>query len=117
MFQNLEILENAMLAQEVSIPVYFARDSPSIDTILSELSTNIVTDDKSKSAMEAMIGSVAANGYQISYTPKTPAVQQNIKIANIYGHLLGRNLEGKAQTITIVTHYDAFGVAPVIKIF
>jgi hypothetical protein len=45
-------LEEAMMLQEVSIPVYFAEWSPDLQNILDDISSSFVTDDRSVSAAE-----------------------------------------------------------------
>jgi len=35
------------------------------------------------------------------------------QITNIHGHLSAHGIEEQLPTIVIVTHYDAFGIAPV----
>lgn len=107
------ILESAMLAEEISIPVYFAKWTAQLETIVNEVSRSSVTSDKSKSATEAMFTSVAANGYQIVINPGTPNVKLDIKIATIQGYLAGQSHDGKTPTVAVVAHYDSFGVAPV----
>lgn len=99
--------------QETSIPVYFSKYNPTIDEIVTELSTNVDTNDKRKSAAEAMFSSIAANGYQIVISASTPTARTDTKIATIHGHLAGYRADGKVPTIAIVTHYDSFGIAPV----
>lgn len=111
--QQILHLENAMLAEEVSIPVYFSKWTPQLDSITYELSSNIDTNDLSKSAAEAIVNSVAANGYQVVVSTSSPMLRNDVKIATIHGHLQGYNSEGKIQTIAIVAHYDSFGIAPV----
>lgn len=101
------------MAQEISIPVYFAHATPQIDKIMNEISKNVLTDDKSKSAAEAILASIAANGYQVVISPKTPSARHELKIATIHGNLAGRAHEMKTPTIAVVAHYDSFGVAPV----
>lgn len=101
------VLEDAMLAQEITIPVYFAKWTPQLETIVTEISQSLLTNDKSKSAAEAMFTSVAANGYQIVVNPGTPNVKQDVKVATIQGHLAGQGTEGKVPTIAIVAHYDS----------
>lgn len=107
------VLEDTMLAQEVSIPVYFAKWTPELNTITAEIAQSSLVNDKSKSAAEAIFNSISANGYQIVINPGAPNVKQDTKIATIQGYLAGQNSEGKTPTIAIVAHYDSFGVAPV----
>lgn len=83
-----------------------------MEKILNEVSKSVSADDKTKSAAEAVLSSIAANGYQIVITAKTPAAQPDAKISTIHGHLAGRSFEGKNPTIAVVAHYDSFGIAP-----
>lgn len=106
-------LENAMLAETITIPVYFAKWSPQLENVVSEVGRSSTTNDKSKSATEAMFTSIAASGYQIVINPGTPNVKSDMKIATVQGYLAGQSHDGKAPTVAVVAHYDSFGVAPV----
>lgn len=106
-------LESAMLAEEISIPVYFAKASPQLESVVNDVQRSSTTGDKSKSAAEAIFTSVAASGYQIVINPGTPNVKSDMKIATIQGYLAGQSHDGKAPTVAVVAHYDSFGVAPV----
>lgn len=110
--QHLLILENAMLAQEVSIPVYFSKYSPELESIIEDVGNNLDSNDMSKSAAEALVNSIAANGYQIVVSANTPAVQTDAKVATIHGQISGYNPGGNVPTVAIVAHYDSFGIAP-----
>lgn len=107
------ILENKIVFdQETQIPVYFVKPTKEFNGIITELASNIDTNDKKKSATEALFGSVAANGYQIVISASTPSVQTNNKIATIHGYLQGSRSDSKVPTIVIVAYYDSFGIAP-----
>ncbi|XP_022904622.1 BOS complex subunit NCLN [Onthophagus taurus] len=110
--EHLLILEDAMLAQEISIPVYFSTATPDLSLIVEEISQSLATDDKTKSAFESMVTSISANGYQVIINPKSPNQKTDIKIATIQGFLVGQSNDGKTPTIAVVAHYDSFGVAP-----
>ncbi|XP_023025797.1 BOS complex subunit NCLN [Leptinotarsa decemlineata] len=110
--QHLLVLENAMIAQEISIPVYFAKHSPQLESIIKEISNNVDSSDMSKSAAEALINSVAANGYQIVVSSNNPSIKTDAKVTTIQGQLSGYSSFGKIPTIAVVAHYDSFGVAP-----
>ncbi|KAK5647400.1 hypothetical protein RI129_002292 [Pyrocoelia pectoralis] len=110
--QHLMILEDAMLAQEVNIPVYFVSSTPELEKIVGEISVVVSTEDKSRPATEALFTSIAANGYQIVINPRTPSPKTDIKINSIQGTLPGHTVDGKTSTIAVVAHYDSFGVAP-----
>lgn len=102
-----------MLAQEIMIPVYFAKSTVEIEKIANDIKQSAIIDDKTKSAAESIVNSIAANGYQIVLNSKTPNAKTDIKVASIQGYLSGTNHEGKTSTIVIVAYYDSYGVAPV----
>lgn len=110
--QHLMVLEDAMLAQEISIPVYFVTWNRELEKILVEISNSVSVDDKAKSAAEALFSSVSANGYQIVINPRNPNAKQDIKVATLQGNLAGNTHDGKTHTIAVVAHYDSFGIAP-----
>lgn len=104
-----------MLAtQDIMLPVYFCVWTSELSAIATEITQSSIGDDRSKSAAEAMINSIAANGYQIVVNPKTPNPKTDIKLSTIQGVLVGQSHDSKTPTIAIVAHYDSFGVAPVI---
>lgn len=59
------LLENAMAAQDISVPVYFAPWSREMNGIVEDLAASFTKDDKSGSAADAMFNLASANGYQI----------------------------------------------------
>lgn len=105
-------LEETMMLQEVSIPVYFAEWSPDLQNILDDISQSSVSDDRSGSATEALMNSVSASGYQIVISTSQAAARADVNIATIQGKLSGYGVEEKLPTIAIVAYYDSFGVAP-----
>lgn len=64
-FQHIQLLEMAMVQQEMLAPVYFAKWSPEFEEILDDLQHSFITDEKSGTALEAMFNTVSSNGYQI----------------------------------------------------
>lgn len=107
------MLEDAMLSQDTGLPVYFVRWTPEIDKVLTEISHSFAADDKTKPAAEALVNSIAANGYQVVIGTASPNAKQDIKVASVQGSLAGIGTDGKVPTIAVVAHYDTFGVAPV----
>ncbi|KAL3288856.1 hypothetical protein HHI36_003303 [Cryptolaemus montrouzieri] len=111
--QHISILENTIMSQEVSIPIYFIRDSPEFSEISTEIAEHSAVNDLKKSAAEALFSSIAANGYQVVVSPSTPSIRKDVKIATIQGQLVANSLKDKKiSTIAIVAHYDSFGIAP-----
>ncbi|XP_059057938.1 BOS complex subunit ncln [Achroia grisella] len=107
--EHIQLLEMAMIQNEVNAPVYFAEWSPDFEDILKDLQHSFITDDKSGTALEAMFNSVSSNGYQIVVSASTPA-KLDSKPVTLHGKLVGRS--GSAQTIVIAAHYDSAGVVP-----
>lgn len=68
-------LEQAMLAQEISIPVYFSNYNTELDTIIDDISkikadeqdgiADIEASTKRESALSEIINTISANGYQV----------------------------------------------------
>lgn len=111
--QHLMLLEDAMLAEEINIPVYFSPWSLELEQIIGDITQSYTINDKTVSASEAILNSIAANGYQIVISGGSATAKQDIRLATIHGRLAGRGVEGKTPTIAVVAHYDSFGVAPV----
>lgn len=108
------LLEGSMLTQDISIPVYFTSWSQEVESILNDINIVGNIDDKSKPALESIINSIAANGYQIVVSGASHSQKSDIKIVTLQGKLNGHpGPDGKLQTIAIVAHYDSFAVAPV----
>ncbi|KAJ8717663.1 hypothetical protein PYW07_005593 [Mythimna separata] len=111
--EHIQLLEMAMIQQEVNAPVYFARWTPDFEDILRDLQHSFITDDKSGTALEAMMNSVSSNGYQIVVSASTPQ-KLDSKPVTLHGKLVGRS--GSAQTIVIAAHYDSSGVVPELSV-
>ncbi|XP_049876621.1 nicalin-1 [Pectinophora gossypiella] len=107
--EHIQLLEMAMVQQEISAPVYFAQWAPEFEDILKDLQHSVVTDDRSGTALEAMFNTVSSNGYQIVVSASTPHKLES-KSVTIHGKLMGRS--GSAQTIVIAAHYDSSAVVP-----
>ncbi|XP_069689048.1 BOS complex subunit NCLN [Periplaneta americana] len=110
--QQMMELEEAMMSQEISIPVYFAEWDPDLQNIFNDISNSFVTDDRAGSAAEALLNSVSANGYQIVISASQATARTDVNIATIQGKLSGYGVEEKLPTIAVVAYYDSFGVAP-----
>lgn len=64
-----------MLAQEISIPVYFSKYDTDLDTIIDDISkmksnepddiADVVDAGKRDSALSEIMSSISANGYQV----------------------------------------------------
>lgn len=74
-FQQMVNLEQAMLAQEISIPVYFSKFDTELNSIIEDISkikmddpVDDIVDIKGKrdSALGEIVNSISANGYQVS---------------------------------------------------
>lgn len=112
--QYLLSLENAMFSgEETSIPVYLADYSAELEEIIGELAYG-TPESLHDSALDALVNSISANGYQIVVSGGSPVIMSDAKIATVHGYLSGYGQQdGKIQTIAIVAHYDSLGIAPV----
>ncbi|XP_004933463.1 BOS complex subunit NCLN [Bombyx mori] len=110
--EHIQLLEMAMVQQEINAPVYFARWTPEMEDILADLQHSFITDDKSGTALEAMFNTVSSNGYQIVVSAPTPQ-KLDSKPVTLHGKLIGRS--GSAQTIVIAANYDSAALVPEIS--
>lgn len=73
LFQQIFNLEQAMLSQDISIPVYFSKYDDQLNTIIEDLSKfkpsetvdEMAGAGKRDSALSEIINSISANGYQV----------------------------------------------------
>lgn len=70
--QHVYELEQAIMAQEVSIPVYFSKYNPELNSIIEDISNDEdashldeAAAQKRESALSEIINSISANGYQV----------------------------------------------------
>ena len=107
-------LEESMIyGPETTIPVYFTHWNSELEVILNDLAQSFTGDEKTGSAMEAMINSISASGYQAVVASGQAIAKTDAKVATIHGKLTGSGAEEKIPTLAIVAHYDSSGVAPV----
>ncbi|KAJ2948688.1 hypothetical protein O0L34_g7945 [Tuta absoluta] len=107
--EHIQLLEMAMVGEEINAPVYFAQWTPEIEDMLEDLQHSMLTDERSGTALEAMMNTVSSNGYQIVVSASSPQKLES-KAVSIHGKLAGRS--GSAQTIVIAAHYDSSGAVP-----
>jgi hypothetical protein len=108
-------LEQAMLAEEISIPVFFSQYDEEIDKIITEINQNPSQSAK-ESALSEIFKKVSANSYQVvvsgSHSPR-----KDSRIPIIQGELLPfkqQTTDGQAPTklpvIVISTQLKPFGI-------
>ncbi|XP_052793682.1 nicalin-like [Mya arenaria] len=109
--QHLQLVEQELLGTEdSSVPVYFAWETPEILNIYQSVIAG--SGDDAATAVEALFSSASANGFQMVQSGVAGKALTDFQISNIQGHLSGYGIEEQLPTIAIVTHYDAFGIAP-----
>ncbi|XP_055603355.1 BOS complex subunit ncln [Uranotaenia lowii] len=120
--QHIHLLEQAMMLQEISIPVYFSRYSAKLNEIINDVTRTTsqrfqASAQKRDSALSEILGSISANGYQIvvSGTSHSPSKQSKIPI--IQGELTPTKLskaaadgESKLPLIILTAHLDTFSL-------
>lgn len=130
-FQHIYLLEQAMMAQEISIPVYFSKYTDELNTVIEDISSNDIDKDakrqaKRDSAISEIINSVSANGYQVVVSGANHAANKQSKIPIIQGELApiksikhtdaGQIVDGhnKLPLIIVTAHLNTFGLLNVI---
>ncbi|XP_062554629.1 BOS complex subunit ncln [Armigeres subalbatus] len=120
--QHIHMLEQAMMLQEISIPVYFSRYNPKMNEIVNDVTkTTSVKQQKSsqerESAISEILGSISANGYQIVVSGTSHSANKQTKISIIQGELTPtkhavktNDGESKLPLIILTAHLDTFGL-------
>jgi hypothetical protein len=105
-----------MMAEEISIPVYFSQYDEEIDKIISEISVTPANKASKASAMAEIFKKVSANSYQVVVTGSHSA-RKDSRIPIIQGELIPfkqSSSEGQQQTklpvIVISTQLKPFGI-------
>lgn len=106
--QQMYMLEQAMLAQEVSIPVYFSRFSKDLETVAQDLmKARASAGNKKKqpqgSALSDIINTVSANGYQVVVSGASHAANKQSKIPIIQGELGQASTASAKLPVIIIT--------------
>jgi len=111
--EKLRDIEVAVFGEETPVPVYFALESSDLTSVFNEISvSNAAGSEKAATALQALMGSTTANGFQLVVGTAPPKSIPDFAMANIQGRLPGFGLEDQNPTIAIVAHYDADGGAP-----
>ncbi|XP_035233238.1 nicalin-1-like isoform X1 [Stegodyphus dumicola] len=108
-------LEKHMLEDDVTIPVYFAYETEEILDMYYSMEQTSPLQQKSRSAAEELPSSITSSGYQLVVSGPQPKAQSDTQIISIQGKLCGFGVEEQLPTVAIVTHYDAYGVAPALS--
>lgn len=132
------MLEQAMLAQEISIPVYFSKYNNDLDDIIEDISNiksdkpdgilNLDASPKPDSALGEIINSVSANGYQVVVSGVHHTANKQSKIPILQGELfpilkaknpnlpIDATANNKLPLIILTAHVDTFGLINVSEI-
>lgn len=79
-----------MMAQEISIPVYFSKYEESLEKVVSDITVHQQsrTNRKQESALYELFNKISANGYQITVTGGSHQQNKQSKIPIIQGELI-----------------------------
>ncbi|XP_067637931.1 BOS complex subunit ncln isoform X2 [Eurosta solidaginis] len=123
--QHLYLLEQAMLAQPNSIPIYFSAYNAELERIITDITRTTRDNEAGKaqrsSAASELFATISANGYQVIVSGASHLASKNSKIPIIQGELTSSSkilkqgevgLEsGNKQPLIIVTaHLNTFGL-------
>jgi hypothetical protein len=123
---TVKSLESQLLHEEVKLPVYFIHETPEVNEFYSTVDTD-KSSQADSSALQALIDSVVANGFQFvinSAQSKVISQTGEYQVVNLQARLNGgdqaavndattKARNNKIPTIIITAHYDAFGMATV----
>lgn len=119
--QHIHLLEQAMMLQEISIPVYFSREKK-LDAIINDITktSSVSAQQKSsqqrESAISEILGSISANGYQIVVSGTSHNANKQSKIPILQGELTPTSKhksadgDSKLPLIILTAHLDTFGL-------
>lgn len=123
--QHIHLLEQAMMMQEISIPVYFSRN-PKLDEVIDDITKTTSaqsaqqqqkSSQQRESAISEILGSISANGYQIVVSGTSHNANKQSKIPIIQGELTPSGAKHKAgdgdsklPLIILTAHLDTFGL-------
>lgn len=120
--QHIHLLEQAMMLQEISIPVYFSRHNSNLNVIIDDITKTTISNEQQsskqrESAISEILGSVSANGYQIVVSGTSHSLNKQSKIPIIQGELTPNKYtpksgdgENKLPLILVTAHLDTFGL-------
>ncbi|XP_050318200.1 nicalin-1 isoform X2 [Bactrocera neohumeralis] len=121
----LNLLEQAMLAQPNSIPIYFSPYNSELERIITDItrttSKNIEGKAQRTSAATELLSSISANGYQVIVSGASHLASKNSRIPIIQGELAattkilkqmesGGESNNKLPLIVITSHLNTFGL-------
>ncbi|KAH9499321.1 tRNA (cytosine-5-)-methyltransferase ncl1 [Bulinus truncatus] len=109
--QHLQNLEQELLQEPSTVPVYFALESEYINDIYTDVQEGSSGDD-APTAWEALLSSALANGFQLVLSGNPAEPMADFEIVNIQGRLSGYGIEEQLPSIVISAHYDSSGIAP-----
>ncbi|XP_064608542.1 BOS complex subunit ncln-like [Liolophura sinensis] len=107
-------LERDLMSEETPLPVYFTHESAEVGQMYEEVK-RASTSDQAATAVEALLGSALANGYQLVVNGAQAKSMADFQIVNIQGKLSGYGIEDQLPTVAIIAHYDSYGVAPALS--
>uniref|UniRef100_T1PBL9 Nicalin n=1 Tax=Musca domestica TaxID=7370 RepID=T1PBL9_MUSDO len=123
--EHLNLLEQAMMTQSISVPVYFSQYNTELEKIVNDISRNTASANNKKnardnSALNEVFNSISANGYQIIVTGASHANNKNSKIPIVQGELApaakfskannNEDLNSKLPLIIVAGHLNTFGI-------
>ncbi|XP_014661861.1 PREDICTED: nicalin-1-like [Priapulus caudatus] len=104
-------LEQDLMDEETSMPVYFTTVTDELSDMFSDLKRG-AGHGRQATAVEEMLSAVTGNGFQLVFSGQQAKAQPDFQVFNIQGKLSGLGIEERLPTIAIIAHYDSYGVAP-----
>lgn len=113
------MLEQALMTEEILVPVYFAKYDENINQIINEISLNTENSKRKESALLEMMKKVSANLYQVVVSGASHSPKKESKIPVIQGELIPfkqtskvseDGQQSKLPVIIVTTQLKTFGI-------
>lgn len=108
--EQIQELEQVMLEEFSTVPVYFIQESQDVNEVYQTIKDSAESMGTASSALQTLIQHVHGNGVQLVSSLGTPKVMSDAQILSVQGALLGTK-QSRSFPILISTHYDSMSPA------
>lgn len=110
--EQIQELEQAMLEEFTSVPVYFIQDNPDVTEVYNTIKASAESLGTASTALQTLFHHVHGNGVQLVSSLGSPKVMGDAQILSVQGALLGgATKQSRSFPILISTHYDSMSPA------
>ncbi|ODM97538.1 Nicalin-1 [Orchesella cincta] len=107
---QIQELEQAMLADFTTVPVYFIQETQEVNQVYQTIKESAESLGAASTALQTLFHHVHGNGVQLVSSLGSPKVMSDAQILSIQGALIGTK-SSRSFPILISTHYDSMSPA------